>query len=67
MIDDDDGLLFLLAWPVIGPVSFVLLVLGLLFFSWRAAQNEDECAVRKCDAGVPRLLDGECVCAGAPK
>ena len=67
MIDDDDGLLFLLAWPVVGPISFVLLVVGFLFFSCQAAKNEDECKARKCEIGAPRLLDGECVCAGVPR
>ncbi len=67
MIDDDDSLMFLLAWPVLGPVTLILCVVGFLYLCYAAAENERGCEARACEYGRSRLLDGECVCAGEPK
>ena len=67
MIDDDDATAFAWLFPVIGPISAVLFVAGILYLLYQADQNDTDCRARPCEYGVPRLLDGECVCAGEPK
>lgn len=67
MIDDDDVTFAILAWPAIGPISAVLFVALVLFLAYQASENERECQAKVCDRGAAQLLEGNCVCVGAPK
>lgn len=63
MLDFDDVSWFAVLFPVIGPISAVLLITGIIVMGVIAYQNENECETRACAAGMsPRLMDSECLC-----
>lgn len=62
MIDDDDVSFFVLAMPVVGPVTLVLFIAGFIVLSVRACENDEACSKRHCDTGSAELMHGQCLC-----
>lgn len=68
MIDFDDVSWFGALFPVIGPITAVLGIVGLIAFGVIAYQNDKECRTRACpEATAPRLMDSECLCVAVAK
>lgn len=67
MIDDNDVTTWAVGFPVIGPITAIIFLVGFVVLSVYACENEADCSKRSCEHGQARLLDGECVCAEAPK
>ena len=67
MIDGEDVEFAILAFnpTSIGGLIFAAVVVGLI--AWAACDNAKDCAMQKCEHGVPRLVDNACLCVEAPK
>jgi hypothetical protein len=67
MIDSDDGDFFLLSSSsASGWVAVVFIGIAIIFYMM-AASYESDCLEKSCASGAPKYVDGECLCASAPK
>lgn len=68
MLDDDDVEFTALAFPVTGPISFVLFLITIIIMLVVVSHNKDECAAMHCDnGGQAQLLNHQCLCVEKAK
>lgn len=67
MIDDDDvDTVMVASFVSSGTLGWLLFLVALLLLCVVAA-NHDDCAKLHCTAGVPRLIEHECLCVSPAK
>lgn len=68
MIDDDDVSDFALFFPVVGTITAIIFIIGIIGLTYISCVNEKECNQKTCNGDIkPMLIKGECLCVEKAK